>query len=100
VKPPSLWGTEAHLHELFRGTAASIEVTPRTFQFRYRSAAHFIEVFRTWYGPVEKAFKALPAEKALVLEHDLAELIEHFNRGGATSLVAPSEYLEVVITRS
>jgi ubiquinone/menaquinone biosynthesis C-methylase UbiE len=99
VKPPSLWGTEDHLHELFRGTAAAIEVTPRTFQFRYRSSAHFIEVFRTWYGPVEKAFKALAPDKALMLERDLAELIEHFNRGGAHSLVAPSEYLEVVISR-
>jgi ubiquinone/menaquinone biosynthesis C-methylase UbiE len=99
VQPPSLWGTEAHLHSLFRDTAASIEVTPRTFQFRYRSAEHFIEVFRTWYGPVEKAFKALPADKAAALERDLVQLLGHFNRGGAKSLVAPSAYLEVVVTK-
>ena len=65
---PSLWGTEAHLAALFGARAATIAVTPRTFNFRYRSAAHFIDVFRTWYGPVHKAFAALPPEKAAALE--------------------------------
>ena len=60
MQPPSLWGVEAHLHALFGERAAAIAVTPRMFNFRYRSAAHFIEVFRTWYGPVHKAFAALP----------------------------------------
>jgi ubiquinone/menaquinone biosynthesis C-methylase UbiE len=99
AQPPSLWGTEAHLHTLFDAGAASIAVTPRVFNFRYRSAAHFIEVFRTWYGPVHKAFAALPADKATALEGDLTELLNGLNRGGPTSLVVPSEYLEVVITR-
>jgi SAM-dependent methyltransferase len=71
----------------------------RLFNFRYRSAAHFIEVFRTWYGPVHKAFAALPADKALVLEHDLTDLLNSLNKAGANSLVVPSEHLEVVITR-
>jgi ubiquinone/menaquinone biosynthesis C-methylase UbiE len=99
VQPPSLWGSEAHLHALFDERAASIEVTRRMFNFRYRSAAHFIEVFRTWYGPIHKAFDALPAEGALALESDLTELLNRMNRAGETSLVVPSEYLEVVITR-
>ncbi|MCY1447870.1 hypothetical protein D9M71_645100 [compost metagenome] len=75
-------------------------MTRRQFNFRYRSAAHFIEVFRTWYGPVHKAFAALPADSAEVLERDLTELLERSNRAGPDSLVVPSEYLEVVITRS
>ena len=99
VQPPSLWGTEAHLHSLFDERAASIDVTRRLFNFRYRSAAHFIEVFRTWYGPIHKAFAALPAEGAMALERDLTELLNRMNRAGDTSLVVPSEYLEVVITR-
>ena len=100
VQPPSLWGVEAHLRELFGARAESIAITPRQFNFRYRSAAHFIEVFRTWYGPVHKAFAALPADGAAALERDLAELLERCNRAGAASLVVPSDYVEVVIRRS
>ncbi len=99
VQPPSLWGTEAHLHTLFGDRAAAIVVTPRMFNFRYRSAAHFIDVFRTWYGPVHKAFLALPADKATALEHDLTELLNTTNRAGPGTLVVPSEYLEIVVTR-
>jgi ubiquinone/menaquinone biosynthesis C-methylase UbiE len=99
VQPPSLWGTEAHLRTLFGERAAAIAVTPRMFNFRYRSAAHFIDVFRTWYGPVHKAFLALPAEKASALEHDLTELLNRANRAGPGTLVVPSEYLEIVVTR-
>ena len=99
VQSPSLWGTEAHLRSLFGDQAASIEATRRLFNFRYRSAAHFIEVFRTWYGPVLKAFASLPPDKAAALEQDLSELLNRQNRAGPGSLVVPSEYLEIVITR-
>ncbi len=99
VQPPSRWGVESRLHELFGAQAAAIAAVPRIFNFRYRSAAHFIEVFRTWYGPVHKAFAALPADGAQALEHDLTELLNRLNVAGATSLVVPSEYLEVVVTR-
>ena len=80
--------------------AAAIAVTPRVFNFRYRSAAHFIDVFRTWYGPVHKAFAALPADSALALERDLTELLNRMNRGGTAALVVPSEYVEVIVRRA
>jgi len=99
VQPPSRWGVESHLRSLFGENAAGIAITPRHFNFRYRSAAHFIEVFRTWYGPVHKAFAALPADKATALESDMTDLLNSMNRAGANSLVVPSEYLEVVVTR-
>ena len=99
VQPPSRWGVEANLYTLFGEMASAISVTPRVFNFRYRSAAHFIEVFRTWYGPMHKAFATLPAEDAKALERDLTELLTRMNRAGPSSLVVPSEYLEVVVTR-
>jgi ubiquinone/menaquinone biosynthesis C-methylase UbiE len=99
VQPPSRWGVESHLHSLFGRDAAAISVTPLTFNFRYRSAAHFVEVFRTWYGPIHKAFAALPPDGALALERDLLDLLNRMNRAGTASMVVPSEYLEVVITR-
>lgn len=99
VQPPSPWGVEKHLRTLFADTAAEVAVTSRIFNFRYRSAAHFIAVFREWYGPVHKAFASLPADKADALAADLTELLNSLNRAGDASLVVPSEYLEVVITR-
>lgn len=99
VLPPSRWGVESHLRELFGERAASIAVTRRFFNFRYRSAAHFIDYFRTWYGPVHKAFLALPGDKAAALERDMTELLNSLNRAGAGALVVPGEYLEVVVTR-
>jgi ubiquinone/menaquinone biosynthesis C-methylase UbiE len=97
VQSPALWGVESHLRALF-GNRASIVATPRIFNFRYRSAAHFIEIFRAWYGPVHKAFATLPADEAATLESDLVSLLNEMNRAGENSLVVPSEYLEIVIT--
>jgi SAM-dependent methyltransferase len=99
LQPPSRWGVETHLHSLFGERAAAIVTRPRVFNFRYRSAAHFVDVFRTWYGPIHKAFAALPADGARALERDLTDLLNRWNRAGAESLVVPSQYLEVVITR-
>ena len=99
VQPPSLWGVEAHRKALFGDKAAKIDVTRKMFQFRYRSAAHFIDVFRKWYGPVHKAFGALPADKAEALSRDLMEILDAANRAGPASLIVPGEYLEVVVTR-
>jgi SAM-dependent methyltransferase len=98
VQSPASWGSQSHLRDLFDG-GASLSIATRTFNFRYRSAAHFIEIFRTWYGPVHKAFAALPADKATALERDLTDLLVSMNKGGARSLVVPSEYLEIVVTR-
>ncbi len=98
AQSPALWGSQAHLQTLF-GTHADIAVTQRSYNFRYRSAAHFIDTFRSWYGPVHKAFGALPAEKAAELHGDLSDLLNGLNRAGAGALVVPSEYLEVVVTK-
>lgn len=99
VQPPSRWGSEAALREMFSGQYAEMIVTKKMFNFRYRSPAHFIDIFRNWYGPVHKAFTALPAEKGAELEHDLTELMQRLNTCKSGALLIPSEYAEVVITR-
>jgi SAM-dependent methyltransferase len=96
AKSPSLWGTEAQLREFFPGT--EIAVTRRHFPFRYRSPEHFVEVFRTWYGPVLKAFAAL-GEKGSALETDLIALMRGLDAGHGKGLLIQGEYLEVVITK-
>lgn len=97
VRSPMQWGTQARLAELF-GAGASIAATARTFEFHYRSPAHFLEVFRTWYGPMGRAFQALDESGQQELAGDLTELLQRSHRGGP-GLAVPSEYLEVVVTR-
>jgi ubiquinone/menaquinone biosynthesis C-methylase UbiE len=98
VQSPALWGTEAHVADLF-SPAASIRCTTRVFAFRYASAQHFIDVFRRFYGPVHKAFLALGAEKQPALEAELTELIRSFDRGGGEGLMVPADYLETIVTK-
>jgi ubiquinone/menaquinone biosynthesis C-methylase UbiE len=99
VKSPALWGTEARLHELLGAHAGKIMATRREFTFRYRSPAHFMDVFRTYYGPMNKAFAALEGERQAAFRDELMALIESRNRSGDATLVLPSEYLEVVVQR-
>jgi SAM-dependent methyltransferase len=99
LQSPALWGTEEGLRELFGGTIGSMLCERKRFVFRYRSAEHWLETFRTYYGPMQKAFAALDTGKQGALARDLVELAARFNRAGDRALVAPSEYLEVVITR-
>jgi ubiquinone/menaquinone biosynthesis C-methylase UbiE len=99
VRSPALWGTAARLAELFEPQAASIASAPRHFVFRYRSPEHWLEVFKNYYGPLLRAFAALAPSAQSRLERDLVDLIGRFNRAGDGSMVVPSEYLEVVVTR-
>jgi ubiquinone/menaquinone biosynthesis C-methylase UbiE len=100
VKSPALWGTEEYLRELFGGGAAKLRIERKHFNFRYASPAHWMQVFRDYYGPVHKAFAALDEQGVLALEQDLFALLDRFNTAGETSLVVPGEYLEVVVTRA
>jgi hypothetical protein len=98
LAPASQWGTADYLERLFP-RPAEVRVTPRDFVFRYQSPAHWVDVFRRWYGPVHKAFAALPPERQPLLEADLLALIASFNRSGDETMVVPAEYVEVVITK-
>jgi ubiquinone/menaquinone biosynthesis C-methylase UbiE len=99
AKSPLLWGTRTRLTELFGPAATWIKTEPRHFNFRYRSAQHFIEIFRTYYGPMLKAFSALETPQQNRLERDLYDLIARMNRADDDAMVVPSEYLEVVIMK-
>ena len=99
AKSPALWGTRARLSELFGAGAASIETEARHFVFRYRSPEHFLDVFKTYYGPMLKAFAALDGAGQQGLRRDLLALVGTMNRAGDGSMVLPSEYLEVVISK-
>jgi ubiquinone/menaquinone biosynthesis C-methylase UbiE len=98
MKSPALWGTKAHLDTLF-GASASVTAESRNFVFRYKSPQHWLEMFRTYYGPVVKAIAAIDPPAREALEADIFALLDKFNTAKDGTLVAPSEYLEVVITK-
>jgi ubiquinone/menaquinone biosynthesis C-methylase UbiE len=99
VKSPALWGTRTRLTEMFGAQASSVVAEPRMFAFRYRSPQHFLDVFKTFYGPMLKAYAALDASGQEALTRDLFDLIAEFNRADDGTMVVRGEYLEVVITK-
>jgi SAM-dependent methyltransferase len=99
VMSPMLWGTEPHIVELFGPQAMDIHCERRHFNFRYRSAAHWIEVFRNYYGPTHKLYAALDEGRQTQLTAEITALLDRLNAGGPDSLVVPSEYLEVIIAK-
>jgi ubiquinone/menaquinone biosynthesis C-methylase UbiE len=99
IESPALWGSKARLDELFGPQASAIDATLRQFNFRYRSPDHWLEIFKTFYGPVLKAFGALDAAAQPKLASDLIALVGKFNRTYDGTMVAPGDYLEVVVTK-
>jgi ubiquinone/menaquinone biosynthesis C-methylase UbiE len=99
AKSPLLWGTRARLTEMFGPLVTSTKIEPRHFNFRYRSAEHFLDVFKTYYGPMLKAFAALDEANQTGLKSDLLALIARMNKADDGTMVVPSEYLQVVITK-
>ena len=99
AKSPALWGTRARLAELFGSYADKIGTEERNFVFRYRSPEHWLDVFKTTYGPLLKTFAALQPEAQAALHQELVMLVGQFNRSADGSMVVPSAYLEAVIVR-
>lgn len=97
LSSPALWGQHAHLERLFEG--ASVAATKRQFVFRYKSPAHWLEIFRTYYGPVLKTFSAMNGKQAISLEADILALIAEFNIATDGTAVVPGDYLEIVVTK-
>jgi len=99
LESPALWGTEPHIVRLFGRQAFEIHAERRTFLMRYESPAHWLQVFRDYYGPTHQAFATLDPEGQHALEREITGLLEGMNIGGQQSLVVPAEYLQVVLVR-
>jgi ubiquinone/menaquinone biosynthesis C-methylase UbiE len=99
LRSPMEWGSETRLVELFGPHATDLRTQRRTYAFRYRSAEHWIDVFRTNYGPTHKAFAALDPAGQAGFHAALVELLRSHNKSGNGALVVPAEYLEVVIRK-
>ena len=96
---PSRWGAEEHVRELLGEGVEDLQISRRSFVFRYRSFRHYLEMLQTHLGPTRRAFESLEAAEREGLEGDLADLVNRFNRSGDGTMVVPSDYLEVVAVR-
>ncbi|HEV2526934.1 MAG TPA: class I SAM-dependent methyltransferase [Thermomicrobiales bacterium] len=99
VRSPMQWGTEERLVELLGDGVSEMTVNRRDFVFRFRSPEHWLDFFRTWFGPTNRAFATLDATGQDALAQDLLALLRAANRSDDETLVAPSAYLEVVAVR-
>ncbi len=99
VKSPALWGTQPYIEELFGTQASDIQCQRRIFNFRYKSTAHWVQIFHDFYGPTHKAFASLQGDAHAALERDIVKLLNDMNTAGPKSLVVPAEYLEVVVMK-
>jgi ubiquinone/menaquinone biosynthesis C-methylase UbiE len=96
---PMAWGSEPRMLELFGRRTSGIQTSRKTYAFRYRSPEHWVEFFRTYYGPTHKAFAALDDAGQRILEAALVDFLRASNTHPGGALVVPAEYLEVVITK-
>lgn len=98
LKSPALWGDRGRIDELF-AAGADVAAVEKHFVLRYRSADHWIETWRSIYGPLQKAFDSLDSGKQSALADDLRALIESLNVAEDGTMVVPSKYLEIVATK-
>ncbi|MCM0678364.1 class I SAM-dependent methyltransferase [Micromonospora phytophila] len=96
VRPPTEWGTEARLRELFGERVTGLRFARRNFVFRFASAAQFADYFRANYGPTLKAFEALDEHAAKLLYDDLVELADRHNAATDGTVKIPAAYAEVL----
>jgi SAM-dependent methyltransferase len=99
AKSPMLWGTRERIAAMFGSGAASVRIEPRQFNFRYLSPKHLLDVFKTYYGPILKAFETLDMDGRAALRDDLLAVIARRNRATDGSAIVPSDYLEIVVTK-
>lgn len=99
VRSPVAWGTQERIAELFSRDVKTIEIESRTFTFRFHSPEHWIGYWREVYGPLHKAFETLDADGQQRLSQAIHAVIDEHNRATDGTVVAPAEYLEVIVTK-
>lgn len=100
LNSPGVWGTDKWIGETFKQEVDSIYVTRKNFMFRYPTPQFFVDFFRVYYGPTQKAFSSLSGLGQVALNDDLLALVETFNTVSDGTMRVPAEYLEIVMTKT
>jgi SAM-dependent methyltransferase len=98
---PLKWGDEETVRERLRDGIADLQLSRQMCQFKYPfSPAEVVEFFRKYYGPTQRAFDALDADKQAALRNDLTQLWTEHNQATDDTTYVEAEYLEVVAMRN
>ena len=97
---PLRWGTEERVRELFGDGVAEIRVEPRISRQPFRSAEHYVEFFRKYFGPTQMAYERVGPEGEQALTDDLIAFLNAANTAGDRAMVLEAEFLQVVATRA
>lgn len=100
VMPPVLWGSEDRVRGLFGDGISDLRVERIKSRQPFYSADHYIEFFRSYFGPIKSAFEKVGPEGEQALTDDLREMLEDANTAGDRALVIEPEYLRVIATRA
>jgi ubiquinone/menaquinone biosynthesis C-methylase UbiE len=100
VESPLLWGTEERVQELFGDGVSGIEFERRISRQPFRSPEHYVEFFRTYFGPTQTAYERVGEEGEAALTEDLLSFLREANTAGDRAMVLEAEYLEVIATRA
>ncbi|MGH9022284.1 MAG: class I SAM-dependent methyltransferase [Acidimicrobiia bacterium] len=98
LRPPTDWGDENRLGELF-GSQAKIETRAQSARMPFHSPGHWFDLFSTTYGPTLKAVEAVGAEGRDALRSDLLEAVMALNVSGDDTLVINGAYLEAIVRK-
>ena len=98
VQPPTLWGTEERVRQLFAG-AKAVTCERRSYMMHFRSAAHYVDFMATHYGPILKAFEVVGDANRGELAADIEGVVERYNRSGAEALKLECGWLAVLVER-
>ncbi|MDQ2629442.1 MAG: methyltransferase domain-containing protein [Actinomycetota bacterium] len=98
--PPVLWGAEDHVRELLGDSVADLRAKRLKARQAFRSADHYLDFFRSYFGPIKSAYEKAGPENEGALTADLKAILEELSVGGDRALVVEPEYLQVVATRA
>ena len=98
--PPVLWGAEDHVRDLFGDSVTDLRAERRKSRQAFRSADHYLDFFRSYFGPIKSAYDKVGPEGEEALTADLKALLERLSVGGDRALVVEPEYLQVIATRA
>ena len=100
VAPPVLWGSEDHVRELFGDAVSDLRAERVKSRQPFFSVDHYIDFFRSYFGPIQSAYEKVGPEGEEALTQDLRAMLAEANTAGDRALVIEPEYLRVIATRA
>jgi ubiquinone/menaquinone biosynthesis C-methylase UbiE len=97
--PPTAWGNEDHVRDLFGDRLQSLEMTRRTYVERAESPVAYRDFVKETFGPVSALYEELAhdPERRTALDRDFLEFAERANEGPPGGPAEyPYEYLLVL----